>query len=70
MGGLIEMLSPRVCGTPLHVTDASVSLLLDTVEITNCDHLPRPCCTAAFANYMWVSSDRIGAPKAAPPGAI
>src|SRR5665811_2163045 len=26
--------------------------LLATVAITNCNHLPRPCCIAAFANYM------------------
>ena len=50
--------------------DASASSFLGTVAITNCNHLPHPYCAAAFANYVGGSSDRIGAPKAAPPAAV
>jgi hypothetical protein len=48
------------CGYRLFATLRHLSL--DLVEITNYNHSPRPYCTAAIADYMQFSSDRIGVP--------
>ena len=46
------------------VTGASASPVLDIAEITNCNHLLRLNCAAAFANYIRASNNRIDVPKA------
>ena len=43
-----------------HWADEIVPL---NADITNCNYLLSPYCTAAFANYIRASNDRIGAPK-------
>jgi len=43
-----------------HWADEIVPL---NADITNCNHLLWLYCTAAFANYIRISSDRIGSEK-------